>query len=170
MAVLNQVLVGKSEIKVIQGKGVLSCIGQGCCIGLIAFDAEVSIAGMIHIMLPEAFKDRPVDKLGKFANTGIPELIKIIEKEGGNRRRLKVAYAGGAQFFTNKVDTTRTFDIGARNADAVERILQESSIQVLASDTGGTSGRTISLDVETGLVTVRSVQGAERTICNLRGT
>lgn len=169
MAILSQTMVGMAEIKVLKSQGVLTCLGLGSCIGLIGFDRENGVAGMVHIMLPEAFKDKRNDKPGKFADTGIPALLKEIEKNGGNSQRLIMAYAGGAQVFKYGAETNRTLDVGLRNAEAVNKILMANRSRILAKDTGGTNGRTIMFDLETGNVNVRTVQGGEKTLCNLKG-
>lgn len=168
MPISTQVLVGMAEIKVLSAPGTMVCLGLGSCIGLVAYDRSANVCGMVHIMLPEAFKDKPVDKPGKFADTGIPALLDEMEKRGANRRRLIVAYGGGAQVFQYGAGT-KTLDVGSRNASAVQSILPTIGARLLATDVGGTSGRTITVDVETGEVRVRTVQGGEKVLCNLKG-
>ncbi|KAA2288140.1 chemotaxis protein CheD, partial [Clostridioides difficile] len=43
-------------------------------------------------------------------------------------------------------------------ADSCREWLQKLNIPLLAEDTGGNYGRTIEMDCETGLLTIRSVQ------------
>jgi chemotaxis protein CheD len=47
--------------------------------------------------------------------------------------------------------------VGQRNIQICRLLLQEHSIAILAQETGGTVGRTIRLDCETGLLHVRTV-------------
>lgn len=169
MAVVSQTLVGMSEIKICKGSGVLTCLGLGSCIGVIAYDPVSEVAGMVHVMLPESFKDKVVDKPGKFANTGIPQMIRMIEAEGAEKRRLKFSYAGGAQVFKYGAETTRTLDVGTRNGAAVKDELGKISARILGSDIGGTCGRTVTFDLTTGEVKVRTVSGGEKVLCNLKG-
>lgn len=164
----GQVLVGMAEIKVIKGSGQLTCLGLGSCIGLLAFDADSGVCGMAHIMLPEAFKDKPVDKPGKFADTGLPALLAEIEKAGGSTRRLTWVFAGGAQVFKYGAGTASKLDVGARNGEAVVAHLKKFGARVLAQDIGGTSGRTMIANLETGEVRVRTVQGGEKILCQLK--
>jgi len=164
----GQVLVGMAEIKVIKGTGQLTCLGLGSCIGLLAYDAESGVCGMAHIMLPEAFKDKTVDKPGKFADTGVPALLAEIEKAGGNIRRLTWVFTGGAQVFKYGAGTASKLDVGARNGEAVNAHLKKLGARILAQDIGGTSGRTMVANIETGEVRVRTVQGGEKTLCQLK--
>ncbi|MBL8068603.1 MAG: chemotaxis protein CheD [Armatimonadetes bacterium] len=168
MAVGSQHLVGMAEIKVASGPAKFTCLGLGSCIGLVALDEQADVCGMIHIMLPEAFKDKPVDKPGKFADTGIPELLRQLESLGAQRNRLVISYAGGAQVFKFGSDSNSRMDVGLRNAEAVAVILKSLGLRPLASDVGGSSGRTVTVLSEDGLVNVRTVNGGEKSLCCLR--
>ena len=86
-----------SEIVVRKGAAKFLCLGLGSCIGVAIYDPKADVSGMIHVMLPAAFPDRPVDQIGKFADTGIPALLMAMEKMGANKRYMRVAIAGGAQ-------------------------------------------------------------------------
>ena len=87
--------------------------GLGSCIGLALVDRAVGVAGLAHIVLPEA-----QDKQGgaaKFADRAVPELIARMCRAGANERRLQAAIAGGAKMF----EVTGDLDIGGRNEAAV---------------------------------------------------
>lgn len=164
----NQLLVGMAEIKVAKGPATFTCLGLGSCIGLVIIDEQADVCGMVHVMLPESFKDKPVDKPGKFADTGIPELIAQMEKLGASKSRMIMAYAGGAQVFKYGSDSSSRLDVGARNGEAVTKILKSMGARILASDIGGSNGRTVTVNAEDGEVRVRTVHGGEKTLCSLK--
>ena len=169
MAVVGSaVLVGMAEIQLIKHSGQLTCLGLGSCIGLCGFDPLTRVAGMVHVMLPEAFQGKEVDKPGKFADTGIPELLAQMERSGADKNRMLFAMAGGAQVFKFSANTESKLDIGARNTAAVEAALKERGLRIVAQDTGGNSGRTVIFTLESGDFTVRTVTSGEKTLCNLR--
>ncbi|MDI9635047.1 hypothetical protein QM565_04485 [Geitlerinema splendidum] len=143
-----------------------TCMGLGSCVGVIAADFEANVSGMLHLMLPETFKGSEVTNPAKFADTGIPELFRLLESAGARRNRLVLAYCGGSQVFKNRHGAT--LDIGARNSIAVESQLRKIQARVIATDVGGSLGRTLVVDCRSGLVTVRTVARGERTLCNLR--
>ena len=157
-----QHLVGMAEIKVAVGHAQFTCLGLGSCIGLIAFDPDAHVAGMVHVMLPAAFKDKPVDKPGKFADTGIPEMLKLLKEAGALQQRLIYAYAGGAQVFKYGAGASSTLDVGARNTTAVEEHLKKLGARVVAKEVGGSAGRTVLFDTATGEVRVRTVAAGEK--------
>jgi chemotaxis protein CheD len=134
----------------------------------LLIDEQAGVSGMIHIMLPEAFKDKPVDKVGKFADTGIPAMIAQMEDLGANKSRMIAAYAGGAQVFKFGAEAASRLDVGARNGDAVATILKKLAIRVVAHDIGGSSGRTVIFSVAEGTFRVRTVQGGENVLCTFR--
>ncbi|MBL8048749.1 MAG: chemotaxis protein CheD [Chthonomonas sp.] len=163
----SELLVGMADIHFCKGPAKYTCLGLGSCIGLALVDNRTQISGMIHIMLPATFPDRPVDKIGKFADVGIPELIRVMSLHGAEPRRMVAAYCGGAAVF--KTDGVGShLDIGARNADAVKKFLNENRIPVCGVDVGGSSGRTMIYHSDSGEITVRTVLGGERTLCNLK--
>ncbi|RKQ84213.1 chemotaxis protein CheD [Brockia lithotrophica] len=134
----------------------LRTTGLGSCVGVVLYDPWARVAGMAHIMLPQATEGREGPP-AKFADTGIPELVRRIEEAGGVRRRLRAKIAGGANMFPQL--SNDFFRIGEKNVLAVKAALQELRIPVEAEDVGGTVGRTIEFDPESGKLTVWTIRG-----------
>jgi chemotaxis protein CheD len=168
-AVGSPILVGMADIQVIKGSGKLTCLGLGSCIGLCAFDPVSGVAGMVHVMLPNAFPGKDLEKPGKFADTGIPALFSAMTKVGADLNRVRCAMAGGAQVFKFSANSAAKLDIGARNTEAVQDALRRLNLKTIAQDTGGSAGRTVTFTAETGIYAVRTVTSGETTLCNLRG-
>jgi len=131
--------------------------GLGSCIGLALIDRQSGVAGMAHIVLPEAV-GRSDKEPGKFANRAVPELIAQM-KRAGAAGRLDAVLAGGAQMFE-----IGQMDIGARNREAVEAGLARSGVTIRASDTGGNRGRTMRLTVGEFKVRVKEAGGETTTL------
>jgi chemotaxis protein CheD len=168
MPVASNVMVAMAEMHVIKGSGAFSCLGLGSCIGLCMLDPVTNVGGMVHVMLPETFPDRTADKLGKFANTAVPELMDQLVAAGAKKERLVCAIAGGAQVFKFGTEGTNRLEIGRRNAEAVLTHLKSRGLSPRAQEVGGSLGRTMTLVIETGVVSVRTVTQGEKTLCNLR--
>jgi chemotaxis protein CheD len=128
----------------------------GSCAGVVLHDRAARLGGVAHIVLPDS--RGAVDHPGKFADTAIPGLIADLEKLMGrsSRGRLTAKVVGGASMF----QTGPALNIGRMNQDAVDQILAGLGIPVLARDVGGGSGRRLTLDVASGIVTIR-VPGGE---------
>jgi chemotaxis protein CheD len=167
----QSLVVGMAEIKVLRIKAgseniepvLLTALGLGSCVGICLYDSVSMVAGMAHVVLPEA-SGKLGEPAGKFANVAVPSLVDEMLYFGAARRRLAAAIAGGAQLFTFG---SQNAGIGERNTDAVIRALREASIPLLAQDVGGKQGRTVRLSVTDGRVTVRSIGQAERELVTL---
>ena len=128
----------------------------GSCAGVVLHDRVGKRGGVAHIVLPASrgHDEHP----GKFADTAIPGMIADLERLMGrsSRGRLTAKVVGGASMF----QAGKTLNIGQMNQDAVDAILLELGIPVLARDVGGESGRRLTVDVASGIVTIR-VPGGE---------
>lgn len=135
----------------------IAAIGLGSCIGLVMHDDTAAVGGMAHIMLPEASGD--TSTAGKFADLAVPALIAELESLGAERSRLRVRMAGGAQMLAAGPGSGAILNVGARNGIATRAAVQAAGLKLLAADTGGSSGRTVELEVGPGEVMVRTVGG-----------
>jgi chemotaxis protein CheD len=168
MATAAAVLVPMSEIHVLRGGGQLTCMGLGSCVAVCALDPVANVGGMVHVMLPGMPADKELMKPGKYANTGLAELISRLEELGALRERLICAIAGGAQILQFGGATSTQLNVGERNAAAVGEQIDKQGLRCVAHDLGGNLGRTVSMTIETGEVRVRTVSGGEHVLCNLR--
>lgn len=129
----------------------------GSCAGVVLYDRVARLGGVAHVVLPDSRGS--ADHPGKFADTAIPALIAALEKKLGrtSRGRLTAKIVGGASMF----QTGATTDIGRMNHSAVEQVLAGLAIPVLARDVGGGTGRRLTLDTASGIVTIRIPGGAD---------
>lgn len=162
--------VGMGDLFVCKGPALYHCIGLGSCIGLAMMDPRAEISGCVHIMLPESFPGKPVDKIGKFADLAVEELIKQMEALGANRRMIRLAYAGGAQVFKFGDQRPNNIQVGARNIVKVEEELARLRMVGVAKDIGGTSGRTMVFDACTGEIRVKTLNHSEDVLTNLKNS
>ena len=128
----------------------------GSCVGVVLLDREGHTGGLAHIVLPDS-RGR-VDSVGKYADTAVPALVEALMRLRGrtSRRKLTAKVLGGASMFREMPGS----EIGRLNLEAVERILKELSIPVLARDAGGTKGRSVTLDLGSGVVQIRIPGGS----------
>lgn len=155
--------VGMADYKVGKAPDVIISYGLGSCIGISLYDPQRKVGGLLHIMLPDSTQSRASENPAKFADTGIPLMLDEVIKLGAVRSRIVAKIAGGAQMFAfaNATDIMR---VGARNADAVKRILQELKIPLCAEDVGGNYGRTVQIDLETGIYRVKTIDKGDKEI------
>jgi chemotaxis protein CheD len=130
----------------------------GSCLGITVHDPVKKVGGLLHLMLPDSTIDanKAVNAPLMFVDTGVPRLFQAVYNLGGERRRLIVKAAGGAQF----LDAQGVFNIGERNLASLLRLLGRNGWVLSAQDCGGVSSRTLRLEMSTGKVTIKS-PGAE---------
>lgn len=142
-------------IAVVRNDGVLRTL-LGSCIGLAFYDRRLKLGALAHIVLPDSLgrSENP----GKFADTAVPAMIGRMQTLAeGAPLKLVAKIAGGANMFA--VDDSQT-TIGVQNLAAIERILDEMRIAIVARHCGGSQGRRMTLDTTNGAVTI-DVVGAE---------
>lgn len=151
----DKIRVGISDYKVSKSPDKLITLGLGSCVGIAIYDNVSNRGGLSHIMLPDSTLFKNEIKPEKFADLAIPKMIAEITN-GSSNRNLVAKIAGGASMF-NFQDTTGLGSIGYRNVVAVEKKLEELGIPILGSHTGGTSGRTMIVDLSNFAVKVRII-------------
>jgi chemotaxis protein CheD len=120
----------------------------GSCVGVMIYDVSKHIGGMIHVALPDSAVDPEKAKRqpGYFADVGVAVMIEEMKRRGATREHVWVKLAGGASV----MDPNGIFDIGKRNIIAIKRSLWRSSLGPIAEDTGGTTSRTVTMDISNG--------------------
>jgi chemotaxis protein CheD len=155
-ALVTEIQVGIAELKVAGQPDRLITFSLGSCVGVTLYDPLTRVGGLLHIMLPDSTQFNNVTKPAKFADLGIPLLLREIRRRGGKSANLQAKLAGGAQMFSGS-NAKFELDIGKRNATAARQTLQSLGIKILAEELGGNRGRTMILDTVNGQVFIRTV-------------
>ncbi len=149
-------IVGVGECKVSKKReDTIRAMTLGSCVAVIAFDPKNHVAGILNVALPDSSinKKHVNERPGMFADTGIPLLLRMMTKSGyDGKSGLIIKLAGGSTV----LDTNQTFNIGKRNILATRKALQAVKLKPEAEDVGDNYSRTVSIDVETGIVIVSS--------------
>ena len=152
----EMIKVGMADLKLCKAPDAITTLGLGSCVGIALRDPITKVGGLAHIMLPDSSKIANNQCIAKFADTGIAELVRIMVEAGAVRSRLVAKIAGGAQMFALQ-SKSETMAVGARNAEAVVKILGDMKIPILARDTGDSYGRTVEFFPETGDFVIKAV-------------
>lgn len=140
--------VGIADMNICKAPDKITTIGLGSCVGVVLYDESTKTAGLVHIMLPDSRKIKQNKNRLKFADTGIEDLLKELEKRGIPRKNLKAKIAGGAKMFSFSSDSDIA-SIGDKNVEAVRENLKLCGIRIVAEDVGLDYGRTVVFDPET---------------------
>lgn len=156
--------VGMADLVVSKHPATLVTLGLGSCIGLVIYDQLSKAVGMVHIMLPDSREAKNIPKPGKFADTAVPLLLEELSKLGVNKSQLRAKMAGGAQMFTMPGKDSAIFSVGNRNVEATTKMLAAAGIRLVASDTGGSKGRSVEFNTETMKFTVKTLGSGTKEI------
>lgn len=154
--------VGMSKIYVAKPPDKLICLGLGSCVAVVLWDPKTKIGGIAHVMLPNNRSARKDIKHppGKFGNTAVATLLDMMLKEGANCFFVVAKLAGGSNMFSQI--SPNMGDIGGQNVKSIKEALKEQRVRIVAEDVGGSSGRSIELDTQTGKLVIRSVHLGRR--------
>ena len=156
----NVIRVGMADMNICRAPDKITTLGLGSCIGLVLFDIKTATCGMLHFMLPDSSIMRTTENPCKFADTGIEILLRRLKESGVPKDSLCAKMAGGAKMFSS-IGNRDFLKIGERNFEAAQKLLTDYHIPVIASDCGGTYGRTIEFDPVTYRLSIRSIGKAE---------
>lgn len=158
----TRLTVGVADMKVSARAGeVLVTYALGSCLGITVHDAVAGVGGMLHVMLPSAANhaEKARENPYMFVDTGVPLLFKSCYQLGASKERLVVKVAGGASARDN--DEEDSFQIGKNNLVMLRKLFWKNGVLIQAQEVGGRLSRTLSLDVASGEVRIRS-NGTDR--------
>jgi chemotaxis protein CheD len=125
----------------------------GSCLGVCVFDPVARVAGLLHLMLPNASlaPDKAAQNPLMFADTGVPQLFLSSYALGAKKERMLVAVAGGASFGREQ---DLGSSIGPRNVAMLRKVLWKNGVLLRKHELGGSEPRNMSIDVRSGEVTL----------------
>ncbi len=156
----KELKVGIGDMKFTRNEGTIITYALGSCIGITFYDPVLRLGALLHIMLPVQM-DTKDSNIFKYADSGIRETARKLAVFGMVKSRTAVKIAGGAKMF--EISGNADFgNIGMRNAAAVKQALMKEGFRLSAEDVGGTYARTMLINVETGVVSVRTFGRQEK--------
>lgn len=131
---------------------ILKTYALASCVALIVYCPRKKVLGMAHVVLPSSL-NRVTEQKGNgyFADLAVPIVLeKILGHYKCNKSEIVVRLYGGARS-KRKNDF---FNIGARNIEAISKILDSYNINFDSTETGGLISRTVEAEVSTGNVKI----------------
>jgi chemotaxis protein CheD len=135
---------------------VITTVGLGSCVAIVLHDAAARVGGLAHVLLPSEAVGRGLGSRAKYATPAVPLLLAELRAAGAGRA-ITAKIAGGASMFASLLPAGGV-NMGERNVEATIQALALAGVPLVGRDTGGDYGRSITLDVRTGRVDVRSLR------------
>jgi len=149
-------IVGVGDMKIATTPGeILVTHALGSCLGIAAYDPQVNVGGLLHVMLPAASinPERARTQPFMFVDCGVPEFFRGLMACGAVKGRLVVKVAGGACVQTGTEDR---FAIGKRNYLTLRKLFWQNGIFITSEAIGGAEPRTMYLEIGTGRVWLKT--------------
>jgi chemotaxis protein CheD len=155
-------IVGVADMKLSSQPGdQLITYALGSCLGIAIHDPVAGVGGLLHVMLPLSTIDS--EKASKnpymFVDTGVPKLFLACYQAGAQKPRLIVKVAGGASVHGD--EEADHFQIGKRNFVMLRKLLWRNGVLLKAHDVGGSHSRTMTLEVGSGTVSLKTYEGTK---------
>lgn len=153
----NRLVIGIADLKLSRAVGeVLVTYALGSCLGVAIYDSAVRVGGILHAMLPSSSADQGKADFNpaKFVDSGVTTLFKEAYKMGASKDRIVVKVAGGASLANGGGQDS--FQIGKRNIVALKKLFWKNGVLLKGEDLGGHISRTMTLDVASGEVRIKS--------------
>lgn len=153
----TQIVVGVGDMAVSDDPAeTLVTYALGSCLGVVAWDKQAHVGGLLHFMLPASTvnPEKARDNPAMFGDTGLPEFLERLFQLGATRKHLVIKLAGGAE-----INGPDSFEIGKRNLLLARRLLWKNALAPVAEDVGGRIGRTLRLEIGTGRVLLKDPAG-----------
>jgi len=146
----ERIRVGVADMAVTDESRPLVTSGLGSCVAVVIHD-ERGVGGLLHAMLPEA--PETVDNPAKYVDSGISQMVTELTRLGGDPNAFVAKVAGGSSM----LDLGNGAPVGEKNAAATTAVLEAVDIDLVAEDTGGNAGRSVSFHPATGTMTIQRV-------------
>ena len=124
----------------------------GSCVSVCLHDKEKKIGGINHFMLPFWRGNELASP--KFGNIAMDRLLNKMIKSGASKESLVAKVFGGAALLNFLNDHYR---IGIKNVEIAKLFLRENKIPIVGSDVGGSEGRKILFNTDTGEIYLKRI-------------
>ena len=130
----------------------------GSCVGVTFWSPRLGAGALCHGVLPRSPRGAVAPDGHHYVDFAIRHLVRKFDELGAVRREVEVKVFGGADVLPVGESRAGRPTVGALNCQAALEVLEEEGLAVLASDLGGTRGRTIRFHTATGEVLVHRLE------------
>jgi len=147
--------VSVADWRVTDGDAALVTSGLGSCVAVAVYDEDGAVGGLLHAMLPDAPSLAAAP--AKYVDSGLDEMLSAMYRRGADPDGVAAKLVGGSEMLDIFVGDA----IGDRNVEAAECALEAADVPLLASETGGSTGRSVTFFPASGDVRVDRVDGVD---------
>jgi len=124
----------------------------GSCVSATFWSARLGAGALCHGILPRCPPGTGPEEGRRYVDFAIRYLAQRFDAMGASRQELEIKLFGGADVLPVSSSRVGRPTVGAQNCRVAQETLEALGFSVLASDLGGTRGRTIHFHTGTGEV------------------
>jgi len=143
------ITIQTGEVEFGSKDAILKSSGIGSCVVITAYSPDKKIGVIAHVMLPGASPGGKDIQRTRYAADAIDEVIDRMKRSGVGKDDIEVCLVGGGNVLRREEDEE---EVCKKIIGSVIEILNEKRIKIKAQSLGGTERRSVSLDVDTGIV------------------
>ena len=138
----------------------------GSCLTITMFSRKVGVAAACHALLPScrdgSCPPETCTNKYRFVECVIPEMLRQFEQLGASPDDMEIKMFGGADMimFRKGSHTWDNQRVGRKNILMAREVAAHYNLKLNNADVGGTLGRTIHFDTETGEVRLKRLNRA----------
>jgi len=145
------------QVKADKGKVILQSKAIGSCVAIVAYDATKNIGALAHVMLPgKAPMGKKHRQKTRYTADAIDAMVNQMSQLNSKTEDIEVVLVGAANMLRREDDT-----ICRDNIESVLDLLAKKRLKVKAQALGGTARRSVSLDIERGIVSCAEGNGRQ---------
>jgi len=131
----------------------------GSCLAIMIRAPRLGLAAVAHCLLPKAgvpVETLPREQALRYVDATLELILEMLARRGARGADLEIKLFGGAEGLGGP-GTASIYNVGSRNVAAASGLLAEHGLTVAASCLGGSTGRVLEFDTETGDVFVQKL-------------
>jgi chemotaxis protein CheD len=141
------------ELYIGKGAAVITTI-LGSCVSITMFNKRLKVGGICHALLPtEGPMVKDADRF-HYVDGSISQMLTEFETMGIKRHEIEVKVFGGSDVIGAKHKKS----VGQQNVEATLNVLSSKNLTIISSDFGGTQGRKIIFNTQTGRVLLKKLE------------
>lgn len=129
----------------------------GSCVAATLWHPRLHIGGMCHVVIPDDNENvKALDCDSRYAGCAMQKFMAKVQASGMPPKQFQVGLFGGGKMFST-VNNQPGLDIGARNADMMQRLLKKHGFSIDMKDVCENKYRHVFMELANGEINVRAM-------------
>lgn len=166
---LPHLYLKQGEMSILEHPALVSTI-LGSCVAVTLYNKRLGIAAISHALLPHCKHHEYINNVNdlltddcsrcaeafKYVDCSVSMMVEAFARFGIRPGETQVQLYGGAKMFIAGNEKTN-LPVGFQNSAVAEKVIADHGLTLLTSDIGGSVGRKIYFDTQTGKVTMHTM-------------